>query len=398
MKKLFSPKTKDSGTKKTTPKESGGLSLARLNLAPMLISMMVVLGSGYLAYLQFAEQFTEQQEERKAAVARELAAELTGRLQGMGDELSRMAQADPALLAAIAMGDGEVLRQREAGLTKDYPGLLRVRYVLPSEQDPNDALTPRLGYACLDLARQAEAGKTPPFEVHLFGDPQQHLDLVRPVLDGKKVVASLMLTLDVAVLRHWLDAIKPKQGYVELLQGRGEQALPLFGVGDPALKGQGKAYQANVAQSSWTLSYHQGSTLELTRSQSLRFVATFAVAAVLLLVFFIFFNLFVSRFVQSDLRRLVGFIVDSSLGKRFHSYPVRLAESKRVLQDKERELSVLSSHASVKNPSSRRASARDGQEHIPDLTFVSSDSISVEEVGNGATKPAAGNGTEQGEK
>jgi len=398
VKKLFSRKEKNTGVQgKAKPAGRGGLSLARLNLVPMLVSVVVVLATGYLAYMQFAEQFTEQQKERKAAVARELAAELAGRLQAMGDELSRMAQADPSLLAAIAKNDVAILRQREVALASAYPGLLRARYVLPSEQDPNDSLAPRLGYACLDLARQAEAGKVPPFEVHQFGGVQQHLDMVRPVLDGKASVASLMLTLDVSVLKHWLEAIKPQQGYVELLQGRGDKPLPLFGVGDTSLKGMGEAYLADVAQSSWQLGYRQSGALALTNAKSVGFLATFAVAGVILLGFFLFFNLFISRLLKNDLKHLVGFIIDSSLGKRFHSYPVRLAESKSVLQEKEMELSVLSSHASVKSPSSRTATPIE-DDSIPDLTFVSGDGISVSESEDESARSAGEEKAKQDEQ
>jgi hypothetical protein len=379
VKKLFSRKDKDAGTPgKAKPAERGGLSIARLNLIPLVVSVLLVLASGYAAYLQFAAQVSERQQEKHAGVARELAAEFAGRLQAMSDELERLARPDALLLAAIAEGNEALLRQREAALSTIYPDALRIRYIPPSEQDPNTALIPRLSYACLDLARKAEAGKRPPFEVHLFGNEQQHLDLVRPVLDGTTPVASLMVTLDVSVLKQWLDAIKPKQGYVELLQGRGEDALSLFGTGEAALKGQGPVYLAPVALSSWQVSYHPGSALGMAEAQQLGFLATFGVAAALLLAFFIFFNLFLSGFLRTDLKRLVGFIVDSSLGKRFHSYPVRLAESKKVLQEKEMDLSVLSSHASVKGPSAR-GSTKPEHDHIPDLTFVSGNSLAVEE-------------------
>jgi hypothetical protein len=74
------------------------------------------------------------------------------------------------------------------------------------------------------------------------------------------------------------------------------------------------------------------------------------------------------------MKRIINYIVDSSLGKRFHSYPVRLAEAKKVLQEKEVDLSVLSSYTTNKED------IHDKAEHfIPDLSFGDS-GISVEEV------------------
>lgn len=388
LKKLFSRKPKEAGEAgQPKPVNTGGLSIARLNLIPLAVAVLVLLVSGYAAYLQFASQVTARQEDSHATVAKTLAAKLSGRLQAMSEELARLTQADAPLLAAIAARDEGALREREAKLATVFPDALRIRYILPGEENPDGTLFPRLSYACLDLARQAEAGKVPPFEVHLFGDEQQHLDLVRAVLDGKRPVASLMVTLDVAVLKRWLDGIKPSQGYAELQQGRGEDALTLFGVGNAALRGAGQAYLARVALSGWQLSYHPAGTLGIAEAQQFGFLATFAVAAALLVAFFIFFNLFLSGFLRSDLKRLVGFIVDSSLGKRFHSYPVKLAESKKVLQEKEMDLSVLSSHASLKERPSH-GHPRHEHEHIPNLTFVSSESMAVKEMTRHDDKPA----------
>jgi hypothetical protein len=61
---------------------------------------------------------------------------------------------------------------------------------------------------------------------------------------------------------------------------------------------------------------------------------------------------------------------------------VKLAESKRVLQEKEVELSVLSSHASIKEgPSAGHGSHEEAS--IPDITFLSDDALSVGEAGEG---------------
>lgn len=367
-----------------TPAKHTGLSLVRLNFIPLLVSVLVVLASGYAAYLQFASLLSERRQEKNATVAHELAAMLAGRLEGMSDELEHSAQADEALLKAIANRDIALLRQREAALADYYPDALRIRYILPSEREPDRSLTPKLGYACLDLARRAEVGKTPPFEVHLFGDEQQHLDLVRPVLDGKTPVASLMVTLDVAVVKHWLDVIKSKQGYIELLQGDGDDALPLFAAGDSVAKGGVQlSYTAPVALSRWRVRYYPEHGIGLAETRLLGFVATFGVAAAILLLFYIVFNWFLSGLLQKDLRRLVGYIADISQGKRFHSYPVKLVEAKKILHEKEGELFRITSQSNVKTPRVIKDRMIEDEE-IPDLTFVGEDGMSVEEVAEGS--------------
>ena len=375
MKKLFSRKEKDAAAQQGKPEETAGLSIARLNLIALFVAVLMVLLSGYAGYLQFAAQVTARQEDTHAAQARELAALLSGRMQALGDELERLAKADAPLLAAIKAENGGGLRQRERQLAGIFPDALRIRYILPSEQDPDDTLVPRLSYSCLDLARHAEKGRNPPFEVHLHGS-EQHLDMVRPVYDGDTPVASLMVTLDVAVLKAWMDSLQPLEGYAELQQGVGGSTLALFGAGNASLKGRGQGDVARVAGSGWHIQYWPDDSLGMAEAQQAGFMVTFAVAAGLLVAFFIFFNIFLSRLLRTDLKRMVGFIVDSSLGKRFQSYPVKLAECKRVLQEKEMDLSVLSSHASV-SEASRHAHDHD---ELPELTFAGDFGMSVEEI------------------
>ena len=377
MKKLFSrDKASEVPAAEKTKSDIGGISLARINLLAMVVTVAVVLLSGYAAYLQYASLISSRLEDQQNAQAEKMAALLSGRLMALGDEVQRLALADDDLLKAISNGDAPYLRQREAQLKKNFPSAQRIRYILPSDVEPNESLDPPLSYACLDLAHYAEKGKgNPPFEVHLFGGKVEHLDLVRPVKDGDKVVASLMITLDVATLKHWVDEINPDGGYVELQQGVDGDVLKLFGRGNPGLK-QGDGFRTDVGGSIWQMVYWPSGRLGIAEARTAGFFITFAIAAGILIAFFISYGLFISGFVRADMKRMVNFIVDSSLGKRFHSYPVRLAEAKKVLQEKEVDLSVLSSYTNTTD------SIHDKAEHfIPDISFGDS-GIAVEELSN----------------
>jgi len=354
----------------------GGLSLARVNLLAMLVAVVVVLVSGYAAYLQYASLISGRQEDNRLAEASRMAALLSGRLLALNDEMERLALPDSALLEAIAAGDTHTLRQREAAIHANFPSAMRVRYILPSDDQPDETLEPPLSYACLELARIAEQNKRyPPFEVHLFGGEVEHLDLVRPIMQDDTVVASLMVTLDVETLKRWVDELKPDGGYIELQQGVEGDILKLFGQGNAAAKVGSKGFRAEVEGSSWLLVYWPADGLGEAEARAAGFMATFAIAAGLLVTFFIFFGLFISRFVRADMKRAVNFIVDSTLGKRFHSYPVRLAEAKKVLQEKENDLSVLASYVNTGESIHDKA-----EQFVPDISFSGDGGISVEEV------------------
>ncbi|MGM0594985.1 MAG: hypothetical protein ACQETD_10655 [Pseudomonadota bacterium] len=372
MKKLFSRK-KPSGEagEEQASLSSGGVGLARLNLLALAVAVTVILISGYAAYLQYATLITSRQEDTHTAEAARMAAWLSGRLASLEEKMDTLAQPDPALLDMIAHFDRNDLARRETQLLLQLPSALRIRYILPTDTRPDDSLEPPLSYACLDLARTAEEGvKAPPFEAHLFGSEAQHLDLVRPVRDGDEVVASLMVTLDVALIEQWFGQLNPQGGYAELQQGRSDP-LTLFSGGNRSAK-QGEAFTAGVEGSSWHVAYWPSTALGVAEARAAGFLLTFAIAAGGVVAFFLFFGLFLSRFVRADMSRLINFIVDSSLGKRFHSYPVKLVEAKKALQEKENDLAVLASYTNSTESIHSKA-----EHFVPDITF--SDGIDVEE-------------------
>lgn len=373
MAKLFSRKKSSAETPAAQTTSAGGAGLAHLNLLSLAVAVLVLFASGYMAYLQYASLITSRQEDNSRAEAEHMAAWLSGHLSALGEEVTRMARADPELLAAIAAEDRETIIKHEQQLMQYFPEALRTRFILPSDNRPDESLQPPLGYACLELARSAEhGGTTPPFEVHMFGGEAQHLDLVRPVRSGDRVVASLMVTLDVTVLKQWIDRLNPQGGYVELQQGIGSDTLNLFGRGNATAKGD-EGFSATVADSRWLITYWPAGGIGVAEARTIGFLMTFAIGAVLLAALFILYGLFLSRYVQADMRRLINYIVDSSLGKRFHSYPVKLNEAKKALQQKENELSVLSSY--TKSTDDVHAKAKD---YVPDIAFLD-DGITVEE-------------------
>lgn len=377
MKNPFSRKqTAQPATKAEKPMAAGGLSVARMNLVAMVVTVLVIFLSGYVAYLQYASLIYSRQEDNRNADAATIAAVLSGRLRALSDEVERLAIPDQDLLEAILSADRQFLRQREALVHRNFPTAMRIRYILPDDDQPDDTVNPPLSYACLELARHAErGGDNPPFEVHLFGGEVEHLDLVRPVIRGDAVVASLMVTLDVETLKQWVDELNPDDGYIELQQEIDGDLLKLFGRGNAALKVGESGYRAKVDGSRWLLIYWPSDAMGVAEVRSAGFLATFAIAAGLLVAFFIFHGLFLSGFVRADMKRMINFVVDSSMGKRFHSYPVKLAEAKQVLQEKEADLAVLASYTSTQESIHDKA-----EQFIPDITFSGDAGISVEEV------------------
>lgn len=353
----------------------GGMSLIKSNLLAMIVAVGILLFSGFIAYMQYTSLIASSTSAKHKQEAEALATHLAGRLHALGDMVAKFAVPDPALVAAIQNRDIPVLRAHEAEIMRIFPDANRVRIILPGEDQVDNTVSPPLSYACLELARLAEqGGALPPFEVHLFGGEIEHVDMLRPIIHNNKLIASLIVTQDVDNLKNWIDDLQTDGGYVELEQGVENDVIRLFGQGDASSRDSGKPYSAAIENSYWLLNYWPSSGIGATEARHAGFIITFSVAAGVLIVFFISYGVFISSMVRSDMRRMINYIIDFSLGKRFQNYPVRMAEAKKVLQEKENDLSVLTDFADNKT------AIHDKAEHfMPDISFGET-GISVEEV------------------
>lgn len=359
----------------------GGMSLLRTYMVAMAVAVGTLLFSGFVGYAQYNSLITSSQKAKNESEAKRLAGHLAGRLHALGDMVAQFAVPDEKLVAAIKNRDIAALRARENEILHIFPAANRVRFILPGDDQVDNSITPPLSYACLELARLAEQGlETPPFEVHLFGGAIEHMDMLRPVMYDGKLIASLIVTQDVETLKSWVDDLQPKDGYVELEQGVENDVIRLFGRGDKSLRDGNAPYSVPIENSYWLLNYWPASGIGASEARHLGFIITFAVAAGILIVFFLSYGTFVSSMLRTDLRRMVNFIIDFSLGKRFQNYPVRLAEVKKVLQEKENDLSVMTDYADNRNAIHDKA-----EQFMPDISFGET-GISVEEVDTPAEK------------
>jgi len=288
--------------------------------------------------------------------------------------VAQQARADDALAQAIVTGERETLERYEAGLKGAFPEAERIRVILPSDTNPDMSVRPPIGYACLDLARQAEAGtERPPMELHLQGSDFAHLDLVRPIRHGEMVVASLMVSYTPQKIQGWIKGLALESGYLELQQGWDG---PILGyLGDATSKRALPSHRAVIPGSTWQLSYWAGDGIGIADAQKLGFFATFAIAAGVGMVVMLIYSRFMVAIIKRELDGMVLFMEESSRGKRFHSYPVKLVEVELALHRMEPVLQAAKPNAGIKDK------AEKGDSGVPDMMFMDFGEITVEEGG-----------------
>ncbi len=217
MKLRLPGKGKRKGAPRRTP--AGGKASLERAWGGAFVAAAVVLG--LLAaglFQQISYQWAEAQRAQVETLTAEYVAQLAETMRQHTVNMGFVAN-DPEIVRLLGAGDEQALREREVALSRLFPESLKVRLLPPRVESPNRDTKPPLGYACLDLLRQARNGKAPPAEAHMHGTPDQHVDIVRVIAapDGS-AAGNLMVTLAVSSVQQAVDRLRLDGGYVELQQ------------------------------------------------------------------------------------------------------------------------------------------------------------------------------------
>lgn len=352
-------------------RHGGGLSLGVLWFLAFLLSAVTIGAVGFLTWRQLEAQTGTLSDAALKAQGDRLGAEINGRLQGLIDVVERAA-AQPALAPLLAGGDPAAIAAQADLLTAAIPDALRVRLLPPGATEPDESLSPRLGYAGIDLAQRAIAGKRPPLELHWAGAPDQYIAVARAVTGPDQAPAGVLLAcIDPKALDRWLAAALPEGAYVEIRQAADGQAT-IAARGDAAWKPQPPLGTVPLAGTAWELAYWLPQTPPLSTQTRIAFVIPFGAAVGVLALLFFVLGVVDSRLVRADLTRLVGHIFDRLQRRRDRGQNVRLRDFRRAVEMLDENL-----HAPAR-PEAAPAAAPTAAPENP--LFIPQGTIQVEEV------------------
>lgn len=345
-----------------------GNSVMKLSVMIAFVSLVVVLAAGAVIFLQYQANAAKQ----KALVAETegdaIASHIAGRVAAIGKQVENLASTDTTADMFLA-SDKAALNSRIEVIKTLFPKAVRVRFVTPDVQDPDRSTNPVLGYACLDLVRHAENEESlPPIEVHLFGNDDQHMDVVRPVPFNGKVIASLLVSFDVKTIRQWLREATADKGYVELAQ-TGAGSTIVATAGDSSLK-QGKHFMSSIAGTTWELTFWKRGAVELTPVEQGIAIATVVGAGIAVFILILIGGVIIRGAMKHDLDQFVNYMVEVLSGQRHHSLNLKMVETQVAYKQ-------LNEALPDEGPSSRQT--RSVSAPPPDLLF-NHEGMSVEEV------------------
>jgi len=306
----------------------GGLTLKTVTLIAFLaftfIFAVAFWSSQYAAY----GQIRLQQRAASEALTRAVSYQIAQAANAYANSLEIMAR-DPALLELIKSGSDAELQRRSLQLYKAFPYALALRIFKSGGAHLDSQVKPEISYACVDLINSVERGQLkPPVEVHAPNTPQQHVAIVRPVIEGGKVIGALQLTLDTKVLSAWMKDAVGKL-YIELMQQTGNQpAIMLQATGDKDLR-TNITTSYEISGTRWTVSvWSPVSEAILPITLQALFIFLFA-TALMGLVFYLL-KRSVSHTVRADLDNIIQLTTDMMRGARHHDYHLIMPEAEEA--------------------------------------------------------------------
>lgn len=296
-------------------------------------------------------------------------------------EAARGIAADPQTRKLMQSGDEIALRIRERELVQVFPWVIRVRLLPTGIRNPDTTSKPHISFACLDMIRVAETSlKAPPVEVHVIGTPQQHVEILQPVLtaDNNSVIGHLQVSLQLEILKQWLGALEP-EGYLSLTQTvENQPSVLLAETGDKANRGN-RTGSVAVPGTRWELNLWLPGDISVGIFNP-NLILTFVVGSLMSFLMVMLLWRSLSRAISNDVDSFMQLIVSELRDHKHHQFYFRLSE----FEDGARKVGNLSASQNVmerERDTDAKAMTMADLKLDPNMeTFKEEDLLAVEEL------------------
>jgi len=309
--------------KRAKQQGKSGLTLDTVTLMAYMFFVLIFAIALWLSQQASYSQIRLQQTTASDAVSRSVTYQLSRAANSYAYALESMAR-DPALLQLITNADDAALSQRAQELYKAFPYSIALRIFRVGTQRLDESTFPQVGYACLDLMNAVTRGNNkPPIEVHVPKTKQQHIEIVRPIMNGARAVGYIQLALDVKAFTIWLNEVVGKN-YIELIQQSGDHSIHLGKAGNEELRSSEPHYY-DVGGTRWKVAVWSPASSPILPI-TIEALIIFFLAVSLLGVVVFMLKRSVSHAIQSDATSLIRITADTLLGKKQHGYQLNMPE------------------------------------------------------------------------
>lgn len=315
-------------------KSEKAVSLGSQRTLLMLLGVLLIVMAPVVVYFQTVLTLKSAEQKQAQLAAAVFAGAYRQWVERQAATAELVSKAPDLAQVMVRGSDAERAAKAEA-LTYMFPSSVRVRLMRPGIEDVDLQAHPPISYAALDMLKHAETKATPPpVEVHMSGTPQQHITLVRRILDaaGRRIVGHLMVSFPVQDVQDLLSQGQV-DGYTELQQVAGGAPFVVASRGDASLKQAEADSILPVAGSRWRIAYWSADS---AAAGDIRLLATPAIAALvaavllLALIWLAFRRL--AGALRADQATLLTLVKDMRDGQVKAEYPSRLGDMRDTLE------------------------------------------------------------------
>jgi phosphomannomutase/phosphoglucomutase len=305
-------------------------SLGKIRLQLLVTGVVLLALLAAFIFKFMSGYILRTMEQENNIITQQVTARITAIVEHYGATTTLLAK-DPDIAYLLMVGNMASLRSREESLRYVFPDAINVQLLPPGLGEIDNEASPPLTYAAIAQMRTAESGsEEPAMEVHLLNTPQQHVNIVRKVMDpaGSGVVGHLMLSLSKDVLQDILGDLQDLNGYIELQQdGTKGRPVAVARYGDKEAK-QGAAERVlPIAGSRWQVAYWPAvSGLYYLGKISVWVLGAALVAAFILLLLTILLFRKIKNALRVDQVSMVTLMKDFRDGRVQREYPSGLKE------------------------------------------------------------------------
>ena len=368
--------------KRAAEKKSSGLTLGAISLLAVALFSAIIVVIVFVAHWESRSQIHSQQISLKRTAAEDYAQRLGAEVQRYRNALWGISMAQH-LHSLLNENDAQALQDYAKQHLVFFPGALNLRLFKQGTVRLDDSQTPHISYACLDLMHRAgQTHQTTTAEVHVFGSPQQHIDIVQPVVNAKgSVLGYLQLTLNVAEIKDWIKKVAG-DAYIEVTQTTTKNDVLLLASGGSGQQSS-EAEVINIPGTAWQAKIWLPVALATTQWTKWMFIAGL-LAIVMGGLVIVMLKRSVSESLRTDLDSFMRLTFEHARGLKRHDYNFimhEFTEAAHLTADFDPNATIERERDD--DPDAlKMTSNKPTQEMNP--MFMSQDSMSVEELSGDA--------------
>ncbi|WP_221896085.1 hypothetical protein [Bathymodiolus japonicus methanotrophic gill symbiont] len=281
-------------------------------IAVILITTLTGAGVFYLA------QAHDDQIKATAlnGLVKGIAQSISTRTQLLSETLRNIAQS-PEIVNTLNRSDLPRAKVQVQQMSAYLPDAMAFRLLLPSDNKPDNSITPHMGYADLDLVKNTFQKPQHPLIQGEQGE-NSHLAITHGIEQDGQVITVILASVDFQDLQQNFKILTDEQTYIELKQAN----VVLFSHGKAALKSSARHHEFKVKNTAWTISYWYQDSLDLTLAYTVPGIIFFA-AIISALTCYLGYRKLRSLLI-TDQHSILQATKDLLLGHANGNYPVKL--------------------------------------------------------------------------